>query len=116
MTPPPTVQRSASAVPRGMQRYLSLDDFEPVARRRLPRMLYGFISGGTETDGGLRDNRQAFAELRLRSADAERRVEPPSDDDAVRQHYAAPFGIPPFGSAALSAYRGDIVLARAARR
>jgi len=28
--------------------------------------------------------------------------------------YAAPFGIPPFGSAALCAYRGDIVLARAA--
>ena len=28
--------------------------------------------------------------------------------------YAAPFGIPPMGSAALCAYRGDIVLARAA--
>ena len=26
--------------------------------------------------------------------------------------YAAPFGIPPFGSAALCAYRGDVVLAR----
>ena len=30
------------------------------------------------------------------------------------QRYASPFGIAPMGIAALSAYRGDIVLARAA--
>ena len=112
--PPAQVERPQKAVPRGMQRYLALDDFEPVARRRLPKMLYGFISGGTETDGSLRDNRQAFDELGL---------VPRMLNDVSSRHqtttlfgktYAAPFGIPPFGSAALSAYRGDIVLARAA--
>src|SRR5262249_60471482 len=44
--PPPTVARPQSAVPRAMRRYLSLADFERVARRRLPRMLEGFVSGG----------------------------------------------------------------------
>ena len=34
--------------------------------------------------------------------------------DSVRQEYAAPFGIAPMGAAALCAYRGDLVLARAA--
>jgi len=59
MSPPPsTVERSKSAVPRALRRYLSLDDFEATARRRLPKMLYGYISGGAETDAALRDNRR----------------------------------------------------------
>jgi L-lactate dehydrogenase (cytochrome) len=59
----PAAQRPQSAVARGMQRYLALDDFETAARRRLPKMLYGFISGAAETDAALRDNRQAFADF-----------------------------------------------------
>ena len=60
--PPPTVQRAESAVPRHLRRYLSLDDFEATARRRLPKFLYGYISGAAETDAALRDNRRAFDE------------------------------------------------------
>ena len=60
--PPATVSRTESAVPRPLQKYLSLDDFEPVARRRIPKFLYGYISGGAETDAALRDNRKAFDE------------------------------------------------------
>ena len=41
--PPTTVTRAESAVPRSLQKYLSLDDFEPVARRRIPKFLYGYI-------------------------------------------------------------------------
>src|SRR6202140_2902652 len=51
--PPPTVQRADSAVPRSLRRYLSLDDFEATARRRLPKFLYGYISGAAETDAAL---------------------------------------------------------------
>ncbi len=39
--PPATVTRAESAVPRTLQKYLSLDDFEPTARRRIPKFLYG---------------------------------------------------------------------------
>lgn len=99
---------------RSMQRYLSLDDFETVARRRLPKMLYGFISGAAETEAALHDNRRAFEEYGF---------VPRVLMDVSGRHqtttlfgktYAAPFGIPPFGSAALCAYQGDIVLGRAA--
>ena len=112
--PPPTVQRAESAVPRDLRRYLSLDDFEATARRRLPKFLYGFISGGVETDAALRDNRRAFDEYGF----VPRVLNDVSGRDQTTtlfgKTYAAPFGIPPMGSAALFAYRGDIVLARAA--
>ncbi len=35
---------------RDLRDFLSLDDFEPVARGFLPRPLFGYISGGVETD------------------------------------------------------------------
>src|SRR6185312_7709160 len=112
--PPPTVSRPQSAVPRALRRYLSLADFERAARRKLPRMLEGFVSGGVETDAALRDNRRAFDEY----AFVPRVLNDVSGRDQTTtlfgKTYAAPFGIPPFGSAALMAYRGDIVLTSAA--
>jgi len=112
--PPAIVARAKRAVPRSLRDYLSLDDFEPVARRRLPKMLYGYIAGAAETDAALRDNRRAFEEYGF--------VPRVLNDVSGREQttklfgrtYASPFGIPPMGSAALCAYRGDVVLARAA--
>jgi L-lactate dehydrogenase (cytochrome) len=115
MNPPSSiVKRAESTVPRALRRYLSLDDFEATARRRLPRMLYGYISGGAENDAALADNRRAFEQYGF--------VPRVLNDVSIREQttklfgktYAAPFGIPPMGSAALCAYRGDLVLARAA--
>jgi L-lactate dehydrogenase (cytochrome) len=112
--PPPTVQRAESPVPRALRRYLCLDDFEVTARRRLPKMLYGYISGGAETDASVRDNRRAFDEYGF----VPRVLNDVSSRGQTTQlfgkTYDAPFGIPPMGSAALCAYRGDIVLTRAA--
>jgi L-lactate dehydrogenase (cytochrome) len=112
--PPPTVQRAGRAVPRALQRYLSLDDFEQTARRRLPKFLYGYISGGAETDAAVADNRRAFEEYGF----IPRVLNDVSGRDQTTKlfgkTYASPFGIPPMGSAALCAYRGDVVLARAA--
>jgi L-lactate dehydrogenase (cytochrome) len=112
--PPSIVERPTRSVPRGLRRYLSLDDFEATARARLPKFLYGYISGGAESDAAVRDNRRAFDEYGF--------VPRVLNDVSNREQttklfgktYAAPFGIPPMGSAALCAYRGDIVLARAA--
>jgi L-lactate dehydrogenase (cytochrome) len=115
MTAPPTaVERTTSAVPHALRRYLSLDDFEATARRRLPKFIYGYIAGAVETNAALADNRRAFAEYGF--------VPRVLNDVSGREQttklfgktYAAPFGIPPMGSAALCAYRGDVVLTRAA--
>ena len=112
--PPSIVTRAQNAVPRPLRRYLALDDFETTARRRLPKFLYGYISGGAENDAAVADNRRAFAEYGF--------VPRVLNDVSGREQtttlfgktWASPFGIPPMGSAALCAYRGDIVLTRAA--
>ena len=54
--------------------------------------------------------------MELRAARAEGRVQaPPQATTLLGHEYAAPFGIAPIGVAALYAYRGDLVLATAAR-
>ena len=54
--------RSAAATPRALQDILCLDDFEAPARRFLPRPIFGYISGGVETNASLVGNRAAFNE------------------------------------------------------
>ncbi|MFN6955474.1 MAG: alpha-hydroxy acid oxidase [Acetobacteraceae bacterium] len=108
-------KRAAPPVPPNLRGFLSLQDFEKAAARHLPRMLHGYLAGGVETDWSLADNRRAFAEwgfIPRVLVDARARTTAAS---LFGRDYAAPFGIPPMGSSALLAYRGDIVLAQAAR-
>lgn len=108
-------KRTAPPVPPSLQKFLSLHDFEVAAQKHLPRMLHGYMAGGVETDWSLTDNRRAFAEWGFVPrvlVDARARH---TRATLFGREYAAPFGIPPMGSSALLAYRGDIVLAAAAR-
>ncbi|MGL6062192.1 MAG: alpha-hydroxy acid oxidase [Bradyrhizobium sp.] len=101
-------------MPAHLRRYLCLDDFEPAARRIMPKFLYGYVAGGAENDAALRDNRIALEEYGF----VPRVLNDVSSRDQTTtlfgKRYASPFGIPPMGSSALCAYRGDIVYARAA--
>jgi L-lactate dehydrogenase (cytochrome) len=93
---------------------LCLDDFEQAAAAHLPRPLFGYIAGAAETNLSLRSNRDSFAHYRFVPrvlVDISQR----STQRSLFGHtYDAPFGIAPLGLSALTAYRGDIVLARAA--
>ncbi len=112
--PVTTATRAESRVPKHLRRYLALEDFIEGAREHLPRMLFGFVSGAVETDWSLRDNRGAFQEwgfVPRYLADVSVRS---METTLFGKTYAAPFGIAPMGASALIAYRGDIVLARAA--
>ncbi|MGI6246460.1 MAG: alpha-hydroxy acid oxidase [Pseudochelatococcus sp.] len=97
-------------------RFLSLNCFEPVARRRLPRPVFGYVSGGAEDNKSLQANRDAFDDVSLVPrvlTDVSRRSQSVT---VFGQEFASPFGVAPMGLSALSAYRGDIVQARAARK
>ncbi len=91
-----------------------LDDFEEAARRHLPRPIFGYVSEAAETRSTLIANRAAFGDWNL----LPRMLTDVSARSAktmlLGREYAAPFGIAPMGISALSAYRGDLVLARAA--
>jgi L-lactate dehydrogenase (cytochrome) len=101
---------------RSLRSILSLDDLERAARRRLPRPVFAYVSGAVETNAAWRDNRAAFDEwgfLPRTLVDVSKRS---TAATLFGRAYAMPFGIAPMGIAALSAYRGDIVLARGALR
>src|SRR5918995_543411 len=103
-----------TALPRRLRKILALDDFEVAARHHLPRPIFGYVSGAAETNASLRDNRAAFEEFGFVPrvlVDVSRRTQAV---ELLGRTYAAPFGIAPMGISALSAYRGDLVLARAA--
>ena len=94
--------------------FLALDDFEPAARRRLPRPLFGYVAGAAESGSAARDNRAALDALRLvpsvlRGVEGRTTATPCLGED-----WAAPFGIAPMGIAALMADDGDLAMARAA--
>jgi L-lactate dehydrogenase (cytochrome) len=101
-------------VPRRLRDVLCLDDFEAAARKHLPRPIFGYIAGAVERNMSLQDNRAAFSEfgfLPRMLVDVSKRSQQTS---LFGRTYAAPFGIAPMGISALSAYRGDVVLAQAA--
>ena len=105
---------SAPAAPRALRGVLSLADFETRARRLLPRPIFGYVAGAAEDNLSLEDNRQALADYGFVTrvlVDVSRREQKVS---LFGHEYATPFGIAPMGIAALSAYRGDVVLAKAA--
>lgn len=103
-------------VPPSLRQLRCLDDFEHAARLRLPRPVFGYLAEAAETKQSLRGNRECFNDFGFVPRvmmDVSRRS---TATALFGQEYAAPFGMAPMGISALYAYRGDLVLARAAAR
>ena len=101
-------------VSRRLQKILSLEDFEKAAQRFLPRPVFGYIAGAAETNAARQDNRDVFGTYGFLPRTL-RAVRQRTTSTILFGHdYAVPFGISPMGLSALAAYRGDIVLAKAA--
>ncbi len=103
------------SVPARLRGILSLDDFEEAARRHLPRPVFAYVSGGVEDNVSREDNRAVFREWALVPRVLRGVARRTTATTLFGHEYAAPFGIAPIGIAALYAYRGDLVLAKAAR-
>lgn len=103
-------------VPRHLAKVLCLDDFEALAKKKLPRPLYGFISGAAEDNRSLSANFAAFEDFHFIPrvlVDVSARSQSIKIFDKT---YAAPFGISPVGISSFLAYEGDLVLAAAAQQ
>ncbi|MET7244420.1 alpha-hydroxy acid oxidase [Methylobacterium sp. EM32] len=112
--PRETRKASPSNPVKDLPDVLCLGDFEAHARRRLPRPLFGYIAGASETNASLAHNSGSYRHYGFRPrvlTDVSRRSQRRS---LLGRDYAAPFGISPMGISALMAYRGDLVLAQAA--
>lgn len=100
--------------PRVLRRILALDDFEDAARRYIPRPIFGYVTGGAETNASRRANRDVWDEIAFvpkTLVDSSGRAQKTT---LFGHAYDAPFGIAPMGGTAMAAYEGDLVLARAA--
>jgi L-lactate dehydrogenase (cytochrome) len=106
-------QRTSRHLPARLKHILSLNDFELAAKSHLPRMLYGYISGAVETGAAFAGAAAAYAEHDLvprTLVDVSKRQQ---SRTLFGRTYAAPFGIPPMGGAAIAAFQGDTEIARA---
>lgn len=104
----------AIQLPGRLGHILSLDDFERAARRHLPKPVFAYISGAVERNHSLRANAQSFEQYEFvprMLVDISRRS---TTTTLLGKRWSAPFGLAPMGISALSAYRGDLVLAQAA--
>lgn len=97
-----------------LSKILSLDDFEKAACHRLPKSLFGYVHGGTETNSARAGNRAAFDALSFVPRQLVGVANRNSSIELFGRNYCAPFGIAPMGISALTAYRGDLIQARAA--
>jgi L-lactate dehydrogenase (cytochrome) len=119
--PPESVPAAPAApgavvLPARLGHILSLDDFEVAARRHLPRPVFAYVAGAVERNHSLRLNAASFERyefLPRMLVDISRRS---TATTLLGRRYSVPFGMAPMGISALSAYRGDLVLARAAAR
>ncbi|MCW4150343.1 alpha-hydroxy-acid oxidizing protein [Halomonas sp. 18H] len=101
-------------MPRRLDHILSLDDFERAAKRHLPRPLFGYVASVAEDGMTARASRDAFDHYVFLPRALVNVADVSTETELFGCRYAYPFGIAPMGISALTAYRGDRVLARAA--
>jgi L-lactate dehydrogenase (cytochrome) len=94
---------------------LSLEDFTELARAVLPRPIFGYISGGADDGRCLLSNRSAFERFSFVTRVLRDVTGRSTRRSVLGQQFDCPFGIAPMGISSLFSYRGDLVLARAAR-
>ena len=94
---------------------LSVFDFEPVAKQRIPVAHWGYLATGTDDDGTIRANRDGFERWALRP----RRLTDVSHLDVgvtlFGTRYPTPIVINPVGSQKAFHPEGELAVARAAR-
>ena len=94
---------------------INLDDLRKLAKKRLPKVIYDFIEGGVDDEGGLVRNEDAFARRPLMPRYL---VDVTAIDQTTQlfgRTYSSPFGIAPTGGISNYRWGGDLMLAKAAR-
>ncbi len=99
---------------RVLNRCLSLHDFERIARRKLPRPLYAYVSGAVEDEASVLDNRACFQDYSFLPSALVNVSKVSTGAHLDGLSFTAPIGIAPMGIAAITSYRGDVTMARAA--
>lgn len=95
-------------------RPLSVPEFEPLARERLPADVWDYLSGGSGTEWTLAANRAAFAKLALRPRVLVDVSECELSTNLLGAELATPVGIAPIAYHQMAHPEGEVATARAA--
>jgi len=98
-----------------MQGVVNIDDLRKLAKKRLPKIAYDFIEGGTDDEVGLATNEQAFRQARIVPRYLVDVTVRDQSTTLFERTYSSPIGIAPTGLAGLFRRGADLMLAEAAR-
>jgi isopentenyl diphosphate isomerase/L-lactate dehydrogenase-like FMN-dependent dehydrogenase len=95
-------------------RVVCIDDFRPIARRRLPKAVFDYLDGGAEGEVTLRENCRAFEDVTFRPRHAVAHANCELCTRVLGFDLALPFLLAPVGYSRLIHPGGEVVAARAA--
>jgi L-lactate dehydrogenase (cytochrome) len=91
-----------------------VDDYRELARRRLPKIFFEYIDGGSYAEVTLKRNIEDFANLVLRQRVMRDMSDLDTSIETLGQRYRMPVGLSPVGMAGMYGRRGEVQAARAA--
>ena len=94
----------------------NVEDYRLLAKSKLPKMVFDYLEGGADDEGGLKHNREVFKRWRFtphRLVDVSRRD---ISTKLLGKSWDAPFAIAPTGLNGALWPKGDLILARAAAK
>ncbi|HEY6767459.1 MAG TPA: alpha-hydroxy acid oxidase [Candidatus Sulfotelmatobacter sp.] len=97
-------------------RVVCIEDFRPIARRRVPKAVFDYLDGGAEGEVTLRENCRVFNDITFRPRHA---VVVPNCDLSTKIlgfHLSLPFLLAPVGYSRMMHPEGEVAAARAAGR
>ena len=98
-----------------MNGVVNIEDLRKLAKKRLPKIAYDFIEGGTDDEVGLVTNEQAFRKARIVPRYLVDVTMRDQSTTIFGRTYSSPIGIAPTGLAGLFRRGADLMLAEAAR-
>ncbi len=93
---------------------VSIEDFRPLARRKLPRVVFDYLDGGAEGEVTLRENCRAFQEVTFRPRHAVAVSHCDLSTRVLGFDFALPAQLAPVGYSRLMHPGGEVAAARAA--
>jgi L-lactate dehydrogenase (cytochrome) len=97
-----------------LDRFLTVDDFQRVAERRVPRMFFQYADSGAYTEGTYRDNSADFAKIRLEQRIGRDISQRSLKTTMLGREVSLPLALAPTGAAGMQVADGEIKAARAA--
>ena len=96
--------------------FLTVDDYEPLARERLPPDVYGYYAGGAGDEWTLRENRAAFERWVIRPRMLTGASPPDPSTELLGARIESPILVAPWAYQRLAHPDGEVATARGASR